>query len=80
MNNIICESCGSKGKALYSPMTGDSAVPVFRHLGHDIRTADMRYRCLHCGAILLVDPMLMLSEQDVRGIPSGSEGWDVRLE
>lgn len=81
MNNfIICESCGCKGRAVYSQAAAESAVPVFSHLGHDIRTADMHYRCVRCGTVLLVDPMHMLSHQFVRGIPCGSKGADLRME
>jgi len=79
-NVIICESCGCRGKAIYSPMPGESAVPVFSHLGHDIHTADMHYRCARCGVILRVNPMHMLGNQLVRGIPSGLKRTDLRME
>lgn len=80
MNNvIICESCGCRGMAVYSPVADDSVAPVFSHLGNDIRTADMHYRCVRYGAVLLVDPMHLLGHQVVRGIPSGSKRVDLRM-
>ena len=72
MNNIIlCESCGCSGRAVQAMLTDDSEYPLFFHLGHDAYTGDMHFRCANCGALLLVDPMQMITRQFVRGIASG---------
>ena len=72
MNNIIrCESCGCSGRAVQAMLTDDSEYPLFFHLGHDAYTGDMHFRCANCGALLLVDPMQMITRQFVRGVVSG---------
>lgn len=72
MNNvIICQSCGCRGKAIRHGHPGDSDLPLFCHLGHDVYTGDMHYQCASCGVLLRVDPMQMLSGRHVPGIASG---------
>ena len=72
MNNIIlCESCGCSGRAVNAAPVNDSGYPLFYHLGHDVSTGHMHYRCARCGALLLVDPMQMITSQFVRGIVAG---------
>ncbi|PKN76978.1 MAG: hypothetical protein CVU52_02410, partial [Deltaproteobacteria bacterium HGW-Deltaproteobacteria-10] len=64
---INCEACGCKGKAGNMFIRDKSAEVVFTHLGHDVYTGNMHYRCPCCAALLLVDPMEMLSSTSVRG-------------
>jgi hypothetical protein len=68
-NVIICEACGGKGIAgnLYVDHRIDKHV--FRHLGHDLYTGEMHYTCLYCDAVLAVDPMEMLRNFFIKGIP-----------
>jgi hypothetical protein len=68
-NVIICEACGRKGidGNLYANHRSDNHV--FRHLGHDPYDGNMRYTCLYCGALLAVDPMKMLNDLFIKGIP-----------
>jgi hypothetical protein len=68
-NVIICEACGRKGIAGNLYVTHRTDRHVFRHLGHDPYDGDMHYTCLYCGAVLAVDPMKMLNNFFIKGIP-----------
>lgn len=66
---IICQACGCKGRAGNTLCQNQSESPVFRYHGHDPFEGIMRYSCTNCKAMLLVDPMDMLSSSCVRGVP-----------
>ncbi len=68
-NYIICQACGCRGRAGNALSQSQSESPVFRYHGHDPFDGSMRYSCANCGAILLVDPMDMLTTFCVRGVP-----------
>jgi len=68
-NVIICEACRRKGTAGNLYIDNRAGTPVFRHLGHDPYTGEMHYTCLYCGAVLAVDPMEMLHNFFIKGIP-----------
>jgi hypothetical protein len=73
-NIIICEACGRKGIAGNLYVNHRTDKHVFRHLGHDTYDGNMRYTCLYCGAVLAVDPMGMLNNFFIKGIPCNSAG------
>ncbi len=68
-NFIICQACGCKGRAGNALSQNQSESPVFRYLGHDPFDGIMHYCCANCSEILRVDPMDMLTDFCVRGVP-----------
>jgi hypothetical protein len=66
---ILCQACGCKGRAGHTISRNQSESPVFLYNGHDPFEGVMRYSCANCHAMLLIDPMEMLSGPCVKGVP-----------
>ena len=75
-NFIICQACGCRGRAGNALSQNQSESPVFRYHGHDPSEGTMRYSCANCDAMLLVNPMDMLTTLCVRGVPLSRKETD----
>lgn len=60
---IACMNCGMEGEIEMQGLNSTvSPAKIFRHLGHNPFSGHMHYQCPACEIVLLVDPMVVLSD------------------
>ncbi len=67
---IQCLACEDKGYIEIKGMM--DKIPefrIFRHLGHDAFTGHMHFLCPYCNTVLRVDPVEVLGNGAIRGVP-----------
>lgn len=67
---IQCLACGDKGHIEIKGMRDKMPESrIFRHLGHNAFTGYMHFLCPYCSTLLRVDPIEVLGEGGIRGVP-----------
>jgi hypothetical protein len=67
---IQCLACGNKGHIeIKGMMDKMPEFRIFRHLGHHAFTGHMHFLCPYCSTVLRVDPVEVLGEGTIRGVP-----------
>ena len=77
---ICCMHCGLKGEIEIAGL--NSGMPwsmIFRHLEHNPFSGDMRYRCPACDLVLLVNPLDVIGNESLRGVPEALSAKDPLL-
>ena len=71
--DIYCVRCGLSGEIeVFNLNRGISLSNIFKHLGHNPFSGDMHYQCPACGIVLLVNPLAVLNDVVIKGIPEAS--------
>lgn len=77
---ICCMHCGMTGEIEISELGVHMPWSmVFRHLGHNPFSGDMRYRCPACGLVLVVNPVDVIGEECLQGVPEEAPVQDPLL-
>jgi hypothetical protein len=71
--DICCMHCSLKGGIEVFDLNGD--IPpskIFKRLGNNPFSGHMHYQCPACGIVLLVNPLDVLGDVAVKGVPEAS--------
>lgn len=71
--DICCMQCGLNGEIEVFDLNGDTPRSrIFKHLGNDPFTGRMHYECPACGIVLKVNPLDVLRDTAINGVPEAS--------
>jgi len=71
--DICCMRCRLKGEIEVFDLNGATPLSkIFKHLGNNPFSGHMHYQCPACGIVLLVNPLDVLGDVAIKGVPAAS--------